>query len=106
LNLGHTGARVRKNERKLILSTDATMSYGFKAQIRTMAMRIRRWRDNRASEVVRWWLNNASNKGTNFWWFSTDQVGSKMKERSGSQKVYWYVNGQGVLEASFDLQRH
>jgi hypothetical protein len=21
-------------------------------------------------------------------------------------KVYWYINGQGVLEASFDLQRH
>lgn len=84
--LGHTGARCRKNERKLILSTDATMSYGFKAQIRTMAMRIRRWRDNRAFEMVRRWLNNASNQGTNFWWFSADQVGSKMKERSDPKR--------------------
>jgi hypothetical protein len=34
----------------LILSADATTSYGFKAQIRTMAMRTRRWRDD--AEVV------------------------------------------------------
>jgi len=39
------------NRRKLILSADAITYCGFKAQIRTMAMRIRRWRDDDIPEV-------------------------------------------------------
>jgi small nuclear ribonucleoprotein (snRNP)-like protein len=44
--LGSYGARCKRPRRVLIRSADATTSYGFKAQIRTMAMRTRRWRDN------------------------------------------------------------
>jgi hypothetical protein len=39
------------NRRRLILSTDAITYCGFKAQIRTMAMRIRRWRGDYIREV-------------------------------------------------------
>jgi hypothetical protein len=76
-----------RREPKLIFPSDATTFYGFKVQIRIMAMRIRRWRDNDIAEVARQQLRQARKWVVGLRWFFADQNGSMMNMLSASRKV-------------------
>lgn len=66
--------------------TDATMSYGFRAQIRIMATRIRKWMDDAEGSSAA--TRQSKELGRGACGGFADQTGSKMNARSGFPRSF------------------